>query len=1198
MHKSLMPICATRSMDIKMEKYLFSQFQKTEKFNVIIDNYNHNKRQLIHGLNEEGLAYLCCNLNDYGINKILIITNNEFKSKEINNYVKSYTNNAELFNPRELILYNVDALSKEDIHKRVDTLYKIINDKKLIVTTSLNSVVSRVIPKEKFKENILKLEYGRSYNFENLICRLNELGYERVDAIEGHGQFSVRGGILDIFSLSENNPYRIEFFDDEIDSIRTVDIKTQRSIKNEKQLVILPCNDAFFNKKELETIKEELGKDYQKRLKKFDTIPDGDKLKENLKSLYESYTFRLNSETHFDNTDLLLPFVNSEFESVLDYFDDKTLIVLVEPDKIYEEYKVLAESFSLRYAQLFEKGEAFSKQSNIYFSKTDIEKKISSKKLMYHNAIIKTNKNYEIDDICQIISKDATSYYGKMEDLAKELNRYKYKGYKTLIVLSNSESCKKLHAILNDHSCSTVLSFDSTTQMTGQVFITTGEIKKGFEIPENKLLLLTESEVFGTTKKKNKVKHKGKKNKIETFSDLKIGDYVVHEYHGIGQYIGIEKLNVQNVKKDYLCVKYKGEDKLYVPVDQLSLIQKYIGSDSVVPKVNKMSSQDWSKVKERTKKAIEDMAGELIELYAKRKMVKGYSYSQDTEWQKDFEYKFPFEETDDQLRCITEIKKDMEKSQPMDRLLCGDVGFGKTEVALRAVFKAVMDGKQVAILVPTTILAQQHFSNVIDRFRGFPIKSEMLSRFRSASQQKKIIDGVNKGLIDIVVGTHKLLSKDLKFKDLGLLVVDEEQRFGVKHKEAIKQLRANIDVLTLSATPIPRTLHMSMIGIRDMSLIEEPPGDRTPIHTYVIEYSEGIIRDAIERELSRGGQVYYVHNKVVDIESVARKIRELVPNARVVVGHGQMQERELENVMISFVNKEYDVLVCTTIIETGMDIPNANTLIIDYADNFGLSQLYQLRGRVGRSNKTSFAYLTYEKNKVLTEIADKRLKAIREFTEFGSGFKIAMRDLEIRGCGNILGAEQHGHMLAIGYDLYVKFLERAVKKLSGMEVEDDIEISVDLNVDGYIPSSYITNEEQKIEIYKKIAAIANKDDILDITEEIIDRFGTIPKEVNNLIKVAYIKTLCRKLNIKAITQVNKLLKIEFISNSGLNLEATNYLIEKYSNRIKFDVSKEPIIKYQLNSIEQDNLLEEIKIIFENLCEVRVSKKVESKSDDV
>ncbi len=1173
-----------------MERYLFSQFQNTEKFKAIIENYDANKRQLIHGLNEEGMAYLCCNLNDYKIDKILIITSNEFKAKEINNYINSYTKNSDIFNQRELILYNVDALSKEDIYKRVNTLYKVINEEKLIVTASVNSLISRVIPKEKFKKNMLKLEYGLSYDFENLIHSLIDLGYERVEAIEGRGQFSIRGGILDIFSLSESNPYRIEFFDDEVDSIRSIDIKTQRSIKNEKELLVLPCSDVFFNKEELDYIKKELEKDYQKRLKKLDTSTSSyDKVKENLNSLYESYAFKIGENTSFNNTDLLLPFANFEFESVIDYFDDNTLVVLLEPDKVYEEFKVLSESFNLSYAQLFEKGEAFYKQSDIYFSRADIEKKINSKKIMYHNAIIKTNKNYQIDDICQIISKDATAYYGKMEDLSSELNRYKYKGYKTLIVLSSDEKCKKLHLLLNDYNCSTVLSFDSSTPMSGQVFITTGDLKKGFEMLESKLLLLTENEIFGVVKKKSKIKiNKAKKNKIETFSDLKLGDYVVHEYHGIGQYIGIEELNVQNVKKDYLCIRYHGEDKLYVPVDQMSLIQKYIGSDSITPKINKMSSQEWNKVKERTKKAIEDMAGELIELYAKRRVLKGFAYSPDTEWQKDFEYKFPFEETDDQLRCVEEIKGDMEKSQPMDRLLCGDVGFGKTEVALRAVFKAVMDGKQVAILAPTTILAQQHYSNVIDRFRGFPIKSEMLSRFRTAGQQRKIVEAVNRGLIDIIVGTHKLLSKDLKFRNLGLLVIDEEQRFGVRHKESIKQLKTNIDVLTLTATPIPRTLHMSMIGIRDMSVIEEPPGDRTPIQTYVIEYNEGVIRDAIEREVQRGGQVYYVHNRVTDIESVARKIRDMVPGVRVVVGHGQMQERELENVMIGFVNREYDVLVCTTIIETGMDIPNANTLIVDNADYFGLSQLYQLRGRVGRSNKNSFAYLTYERDKVLTEIADKRLKAIREFTEFGSGFKIAMRDLEIRGCGNILGSEQHGHMLAIGYDLYVKYLDRAVKKLSGTQLEEDIEISVDLSVDGYIPSTYIKNEEQKIEIYKKIAAISSDEDILDITEELIDRFGNVPKEVNNLIKVAFIKTLCKKLNIKEIIQSNKFIRFMFITNRGLSVEAINYMLKKYPLRVKFDSSKEPFVKYQLNSVEQNSLLEEIKTLLEELCDININ----------
>ncbi len=1161
-----------------MKKNLYSQFQKTEKFKDIANNIDKGKRQLVHGLNEEGLSYLCCNLKDYGIEKILLITENEHKSKELSRYVSAFSDETYNFETKELILYNVDALSREHVHSRVNVLNKIAQNNNLIVTSSIRAALNKIVPKDTFSNSVMKFEYGKSYDFGNIVTNLNNLGYERVDAIEGCGQFSVRGGIVDVFSPAYDSPRRLEFFDDEVDSIRSIDLKTQRSIKNEKKFIILPCNDVFFHSEENENIKDEVFKDYQDSLKKIAKLKNNDELEKNLKRLFQSYEDRLSSEIVFENKELLIPYAKDRFESIIDYFDDNCLIVMHEPDKIFEEIKSISSGFELSFSQLFEKGEIFNKQSRIYFDRYEIETKLKNKKILYHNGILKLNKNYEPEDLCQLVSKDATSYYGRMEDLSKDLNRYKYKGYRVLIVLSNKEGCNKLHSNLNDYECSTILSNDTEGSAAGSVFISVGEVKKGFEFPELKILLLTENEVFGTVKKKRRIKKAEKKNKIDTFSDLKIGDFVVHEHHGIGKYVGIEKLNIQNVTKDFLCIRYKGEDKLFVPIDQLSLIQKYIGSDSVTPKVNKMSSQNWEKVKERTQKAIEEMAGELVELYAKRKFVKGYSYSKDTEWQKDFEYKFPFEETDDQLRCVKEIKSDMERDRPMDRLLCGDVGFGKTEVALRAVFKAIMDGKQVAILVPTTILAQQHFSNIVDRFRGFPIKAEMLSRFRTSGQQNKIISDLNKGLIDIIVGTHKLLAKSIKFKDIGLLVIDEEQRFGVKHKETIKQLKENIDVLTLSATPIPRTLHMSMIGVRDMSLIEEPPGDRMPIQTYAVEHHDGIVKDAIERELSRSGQVYYVHNRVSDIESIASKIRSLVPEARVVVGHGQMAERELENVMVDFVNKEYDVLVCTTIIETGMDIPNVNTLIVTNADNFGLSQLYQLRGRVGRSNKTSFAFLTYQKNKILSEIAEKRLKAIREFTEFGSGFKIAMRDLEIRGCGNILGAEQHGHMLAIGYDLYVKFLDKAVKKLSGVNTDDDFDVTIELNVDGYIPPDFITNEEQKIEVYKKIAAIETDEDIDDITEEILDRYGNIPKQVDNLIKVAFIKTICKKLYIKNLTQLNKHLKIELKPNEKANFNLANSMMEKYSSKIKFDATKEPVIMYKFDEIDQKLVLEEIKKI--------------------
>jgi transcription-repair coupling factor (superfamily II helicase) len=1166
-----------------MNKILFEQFQKTDKFNGIIENYKSGKRQLLQGVNEEGLAYLACNLIESAVNKILIITNSETKSKKYKEEISAYTDNVYRFEPKEFLLYNVDALSRDSEYKRAFVLDKIVHSKKSIVTASINSIITRVIPKDRFKNSVIELKYGNSYDLNVLGKRLTDLKYERVDALEGSGQFSVRGGIVDVFSPSEPYPVRIEFFDDEIDSIRSIDIKTQRSIKNLKSTRIIPCSDLMFYKDEIRKILQEIDKDYQDRLNKIKYLPDSREreVEKNLKNLYNSYQDRLSGGLEIENADLLVPFIKYNFVSILDYFGDNFILILDDPERIFDELKSLNENFRLKYGELFEKGEIFTKQSSILINEQELKGEISKKVFISINS---KNKIFNTDSTVSMLFKEAAPYYGKMDELAKNLNMLKYKGYKTAVILSGSKECLKLHNILDDYGCSTILSEDAEDDVfSGQVTIVPGRLKKGFEYYDNKILVLTENEVFGTLRKKTHRKKKRKGSKIEVFTDLKVGDYVVHEHHGIGKYIGIEKIDVQNIKKDYLCIKYKGGDKLYVPVDQLSLIQKYIGSDSEKPKINKMGSAEWIKTKERSKAAIKNMAAELVRLYAKRKVVKGYAFSPDTEWQKEFEYKFPFQETDDQLRCIREIKKDMEKLICMDRLLCGDVGFGKTEVALRAAFKAVMDSKQVAILVPTTILAQQHYTNILERFRGYPVKIEMLSRFRTAYQQDKIIDELNKGLIDIVVGTHKLLSKDLKFKDLGLLIIDEEQRFGVKHKELIKQLKANIDVLTLSATPIPRTLHMSMIGVRDMSIISEPPGDRLPIQTYVIEYNEWIIKDAIEKELSRNGQVYYVHNRVADIDSSAAKLQKLVPDARIAVAHGQMSERSLENIMLDFVQKKYDILVCTTIIETGMDITNVNTLIIDNADHLGLAQLYQLRGRIGRSNKVSFAYLTYEKDKMLSEVAEKRLKAIKEFTEFGSGFKIAMRDLEIRGCGNILGSEQHGHMLAIGYDLYVKFLERAVKELQGKVNEDEyIETSVDLSVDGYIPSAYIENEEQKIEIYKKIAAAESKDDISDITEEITDRFGDPPRQVGNLLNISYIKSLCRKLHVKSITQLENTVNIELCSNNDLSQEIIGFLIENYNKKIKFDVSKEPLIKYKLDSSEQMKILKELEKFFEVL----------------
>ncbi len=1167
-----------------MNQLYFGQLKKSQKYNKIINNYKNNKSQLIHGLTEEGLAYLCCALNDDNVGQILVITSDDLRARKLDNIIRSFELNVEQFLSKQFILYNIDALSRDTINKRIQILEKIINKEKIIIVASISSLLNKIMTKDRFKKSTLKLVYDNSYEFDELIKKLILLGYERVDSIEGVGQFSVRGGILDIFSPSENAPYRIEFFDDEIDSIRLFDTKSQRSLNNTDYAKISPCNDILINREDIKKIREGLEKDYNKRYEKIKNSKVERNVEERLKKYYNSITSKLEENMLSDNIDLVTPYMKDKFETLIDYFDEKALIILDEPNRIYEDINVFKKDFVSKYADLFSQGEILNKQKNIYFDSEIIFQKILKRPSISYNSVLKNNRNLKFDNIEQLQIKEANSYYSKIDALSKDLNQYKYKGYKTAIVLKDEEKCEKLYNLLNDYDCTTsILKNRDEIIQTGQVVITQGKLKKGFEYTENKILFLTENEIFGTFKKRTRAKKKTKSSKIESFTDLKLGDYVVHEHHGIGQYVGIEKIVVQDVKKDYLCVKYKGKDKLYVPIDQMSLIQKYIGSDAVKPKLNKMGSSEWVKIKTKTQKAIENMAEELVNLYAKRQAVKGYAFSIDTEWQREFEDKFPYEETDDQLKCISDIKRDMESTIPMDRLLCGDVGFGKTEVALRAVFKAVMENKQAAFLVPTTILAQQHYSNMIERFKNYPIKIEMLSRFRTPYQQKKIIKDVKAGVIDVIVGTHRMLSKDMKFKDLGLLIIDEEQRFGVKHKEVIKQMKTAVDVLTLTATPIPRTLHMSMIGIRDMSIIEEPPGDRFPIQTYVLEYNDRIVKEAIIKELSRGGQVYYVHNRVNDIDKKAAKIKELVPDARVVIGHGQMSERELENIMIDFINHEYDVLVCTTIIETGMDISNVNTIIINNADQMGLSQLYQLRGRVGRTNKVAFAYLTYQKNKVLSEVADKRLKAIKEFTEFGSGFKIAMRDLEIRGSGNILGAEQHGHMAAIGYDLYVKFLERAVRKIKGEQSENvEFEIAVDINVDGYIPKKYISDEEQKIEIYKKIASISNKDDILDITEEIIDRFGNPPKEINNLIKIAYIKVLCKKINIKSILQISRTINFEFVKQKDISGNLINFLVNNFKNKIKFDISKKPIVKYKLDSLEQDQILKELENALERM----------------
>ena len=941
----------------------------------------------LYGLIDEDLGHFVYGLNEHLNKQILLVTYDEAKSKRLYEDIRNLGNeNVEHFPSKEKLFYEIDAHSYDNMNQRLKVLTKLLKGEEIIVIASLEALLDRVVKKEIFEDYTQTIAFGEPIDLDSLTSTLIAGGYERVQMVEGIGQFSIRGGIIDIFPPNSQNPYRIELFDDEVDSIRSFDVVTQRSIDVLDSISIPPVREVLI----LEEYRQKIHENLKKEL-------DSHNYQDKNLEKFGRYLEKLEENSYISNRHLILPFIPKKYlGSILDYLDEDALIFLDEPKRLEERADDFKEELYLKTTDLLEAGEILSAHVGIDYEYKDFIKMILERTTLMSSTLLRPSYDVAGKAIYSFTCKSTTNYHNKMDLLVEDLKYYKYRGYKIIILSGTEERGIRLKETLLEYGIDSTFSPGKKGEIkSGQLFITTGSVQGGFEYSNIKLLVISDREIFGAQKKKTRTKKKPK----ETISlaDLTVGTYIVHENHGIGQYEGIVQLDIQGVKKDYLTIRYRGEDKLYIPVDQLNLIQKYIGPDSAKPKLNKLNSGEWQRTKKRAKKAVEDMAEDLIKLYAKREMLEGYAFSKDTPWQKQFEDLFPYEETEGQLKSIEEIKRDMEKPKPMDRLLCGDVGFGKTEVALRAAFKALMDGKQVAFLVPTTILAQQHYNTIVERFRGFPIKPALLSRFKTPKEIKLTLEGIKNGLVDIVVGTHRLLSNDVKFKDLGLLIIDEEQRFGVKHKEKLKKLRENIDVLTLSATPIPRTLHMSMVGIRDMSVIEEPPEERYPIQTYVVEFNEQLIRDAILKEVSRGGQVYFVYNRVQTIDKVASKLRALVPEARFTVAHGQMSERQLENVMMDFYNRNHDVLVCTTIIETGLDIPNVNTIIIYDADKMGLSQLYQLRGRVGRSNRIAYAYFTYKKDKVLSEVAEKRLRAIKEFTEFGSGFKIAIETWRLEG---------------------------------------------------------------------------------------------------------------------------------------------------------------------------------------------------------
>ena len=1058
----------------------------------------------------------------------LVVFSNEEKAKKAYEEYLLFGEETYLYPARDLLFYYADIKGKTLTNRRMEVLRAIAEKKKeepVTVITTMDAFLDGISPDE-IQKNRIHITGEDTVDLTKLEQDLTALGYERESQIEAPGQFAVRGGIIDVFPLAEEMPVRIELWGDEIDSIRMFDAKSQRSIENISEITIYPASENCFG--------------------------------------------------------------NNGLVSFLKYFpENETLLFYDEPHRLQET----AETVEAEYTEsLKNRADAGMKEEGEEELRVFQTKDIISEMNRYSGIGLTTLESkcglFKVRSVYTVQAKGVNPYNNSFELLTRDLKRLKRNGYRVVLLSGSRTRAKRLAEDLRDYDLSSFYSEDMQREVKpGEIMAAYGYASEGYEYPMLKFVVISESDIFGRKKKKKKRK-KYEGQRIQDFAELKPGDYVVHENHGIGVYKGIEKIEVEKIVKDYMKIVYAEGGVLYIPVAQMDLIQKYAGADAKKPRLNKLGTIQWGKTKSQVKKAVQIVAKDLVELYAVRQQSEGFVYGPDTVWQKEFEEMFPFEETDDQLQAIEDTKHDMESKKIMDRLICGDVGYGKTEIAIRAAFKAVQEGKQVVCLVPTTILAQQHYNTFVQRLKEFPVRIDLLCRFRSAAEQKKTIEDTKKGFVDILVGTHRVLSKDVVFKDLGLLIIDEEQRFGVTHKEKIKKLKENIDVLTLTATPIPRTLHMSLIGIRDMSVLEEAPNERMPIQTYVMEYNDEMVREAITRELARDGQVYYVYNRVNDIADVAGRIQSLVPDANVAFAHGQMKERELEDIMYDFINGDIDVLVSTTIIETGLDIPNANTMIIQDADRFGLSQLYQLRGRVGRSNRMAYAFLLYQRDKLLKEVAEKRLSAIREFTDLGSGIKIAMRDLEIRGAGNLLGEAQSGHMEAVGYDLYCKMLNEAVRQLKGGPEAETFTTLIDLNVDAYIPEYYIKNEYQKLDIYKRIAAIESEEELEDMTEELIDRFGDIPKKVQQLLVIASLKSLAHSVYVTAIEQKGEEIRFTMYEKAKIDPSGIPKFLDSYKNDLIFRAEEPPYFLYcrkgRNKKSNTENVLDTVRRILEDL----------------
>ena len=1064
-------------------------------------------------------------------------------------------------NEETLITYF--AKDREFLLKQIQGISALLNNKGVILIAPIKSAIGRLPNKEHFVKSILKYSINDEVNIDKLSVSLVNMGYERCRQVFKKGGFSIRGEIIDIFPPDYDNPIRMDLFDTFVDSIKTFDVESQRAIENIEYFSASPVMHILPSDEEISNVVNKLKRNYQRYMEK---AQEKNELNVSLNRIIETMESK-------DNPQIYLDYVNyftKEVNHIWDYMSDG-IILIDDPARIMEVLSLKKKEDQSDFETLLERGQIIPKDLDRFTTEKDFFKVYENNCVIFTPFPEKIAGIDGLDDIKNIKSQQMISFMGNLSIFKDEVNKYLKKEYLIYIVANEKERLNQIKEYLDDQG------------IIGNILFEEGNLSNGMVYPDKKICYISDNDIFQTHKKTKRATKLSKKNAIKLFSDLNNGDYVVHENHGIGKFTGIETLTIDGEVKDYLKIRYSGTDNLYIPTEQMDIIQKYVGSEGFAPRLSKLSGSEWRKNKAKAKASIMSIAEDLIKLYAERELKGGFSFDKDSVWQKEFEEDFPYEETEDQLRSSEEIKKDMEKPLAMDRLLCGDVGYGKTEVAARAVFKCLDNGKQAAILAPTTILVNQHYYSLKERFEKFPFKVEMLSRFRSNSEQEKIIEKLKKGEIDLIIGTHRLISKDVKYKDLGLLVIDEEQRFGVKHKEKIKEVKKDVDVLTLSATPIPRTLNMSLTGIRDMSVLEEPPEDRYPVQTYVTPFDDNLLKEIIDRELNRDGQVFIVYNKVKDIDRIRERISKLVPEANIAVGHGQMGETALENIMIKFVEGEIDILIATTIVESGIDIPNANTMIVLNADRFGLSQLYQLRGRVGRSNRIAYTYLMYDSNKVLSEVAEKRLKAVREFTEFGAGFKIAMRDMEIRGAGNVLGAQQHGHMTNLGYELYCKEVDRAVKLLRGeIHKEEKRDTNIEIRIPAVIPARFIEDETLRLQMYKKIAQLESTEERWDLIDEFNDRFGELPREVMNLIDISLIRALAEQLKIESISEKGNELTIKFGEHNLLNSYSLFNASEHFERDLFIHAGKKPILKLKSNEkTKTNNLLKLLEILKEN-----------------